>query len=199
MASYFHTGLHHCFRIDRGEAMLFTTHTFRAGFKNRHHFSKEALASLHTSQVVVQGSPLLVGISFTKQFSINNVNLQDLFHSTTHWLKASGILNKFLDNYMNAEPYIPQPKENVNKPLVFVQLMMLWLIWVSGLAAGLFVFFGELMAKGIADHLKQITWPRQRQDNTLHPMTEMPMAAPSAINENVEEYLEDIISIIELE
>ena len=88
---------------------------------------------------------------------MNYLNLQDLFHSTTHWLKASGILDKFFDDYMNAEPYEPQPKENVNKPLVNVQLMMLWLIWVSGLAAGTFAFFGELMAEGMTRHLKQIT------------------------------------------
>ena len=50
----------HFFRIDRGEAMLLQADMVRAKYKNRHHFSKEALASLHTSQVVVQGSPLLV-------------------------------------------------------------------------------------------------------------------------------------------
>ena len=82
--------------------------------------------------------------------------MQNLFHSTTYWLKASGIFDKLFDNYMNAEPYIPQPKENDNKPLVNVQLMMLWLIWVSGLTAGLFAFFGEFMAEGISKHLKQI-------------------------------------------
>ena len=51
------------FRIDRGEAMLYTTHTFAAKYKNRHHFSKEALASLHSAHVVHQGSPLLVRIT----------------------------------------------------------------------------------------------------------------------------------------
>ena len=55
---------------------------------------------------------------------------------------------------MNAEPYIPQPKENDNKPLVNVQLMMLWILWASGLAAGLLAFLGELMAGGLAKHLK---------------------------------------------
>ena len=47
-------------RIDRGEAMLLNANIVKAKYKNRHHFSKEALVALHTSQVVVQGSPLLV-------------------------------------------------------------------------------------------------------------------------------------------
>ena len=59
-----------------------------------------------------------------------------------------------MDDYMNAEPYIPQPKENDNKPLVNVQLLMLWILWASGLAAGLLAFLGELMAGGLAKHLK---------------------------------------------
>ena len=104
---------------------------------------------------------------------------------------------------MNAEPYDPQPKEYVNKPLVIVQLMMLWLIWISGMGAGLLAFFGELMAARTAESLRQIAWPRQRLDNTLHPMTDMPMEVESAIKGNGEETLEDddldIISISELE
>ena len=47
-------------RIDRGEAMLLNANIVKAKYKNRHHFSKEALVALHTSQVVVQGSPLFV-------------------------------------------------------------------------------------------------------------------------------------------
>ena len=88
-------------------------------------------------------------------------------------MKACGIFKKFLDNYMNAEPYIPQPKENVNKPLVFMQLMMLWLMWISGLTAGIIAFFGELTAGGFTTRHKQITWTRQRKDNTIQPMTQM--------------------------
>ena len=76
--------------------------------------------------------------------------MQDLFHSTTYWLKACGIFKRFLDKYMEAEPYIPLPKENVNQPLVFDQLMMLWIIWGSGLTAGLFAFVGEHVARKIA-------------------------------------------------
>ena len=88
-------------------------------------------------------------------------------------MKACGIFKKFLDNYMNAEPYIPQPKENINKPLVFMQLAMLWLIWISGLTAGIIAFFGELTAGGFTTHQKKITGTRQRKDNTIHPMTLM--------------------------
>ena len=100
---------------------------------------------------------------------------------------------------MNAEPYIPQPKENDNKPLVNVQLMMLWLIWVSGLTAGLFAFFGELMAEGISKHLKQIRWPRQKLDNGINPMIEMPMPDASSSHGNGKEYPEEVTSTIELE
>ena len=46
---------------------------------------------------------------------------------------------------MEAEPYIPLPKQNVNQPLVFNQLLMLWIIWAGGLTAALFAFFGELI------------------------------------------------------
>ena len=42
--------------------MLYTVYTFAAKYKNRHHFSKEALQALHLAQVVHQGSPLLVRI-----------------------------------------------------------------------------------------------------------------------------------------
>ena len=49
------------FRLDRGEAMLFSATLKKALYKNRHHFSKEALATLHSSHIVTQGSPLLVG------------------------------------------------------------------------------------------------------------------------------------------
>ena len=79
--------------------------------------------------------------------------LQELFHSTTYWLKACGIFDKFVDNYINAERYQPLPKQNNNKPLVITQLMMLWLIWLSGLTVGLFVFFGEFTARGIGNYM----------------------------------------------
>ena len=40
--------------------MLLMSHTVKAKFKNQFHFSKEIIASMHSSQVVVQGSPLVV-------------------------------------------------------------------------------------------------------------------------------------------
>ena len=51
------------FRIDRGEAMMYVVDTSKAKLKNRHHFSKEPLAVLCTTNIVPKGSPLLV-ISF---------------------------------------------------------------------------------------------------------------------------------------
>ena len=95
--------------------------------------------------------------------------MQDLFHSTTYWLKACGIFKRFLDKYMEAEPYIPLPKENVNQPLVFDQLMMLWIIWVGGLAAAIFAFFGEFIAGHIPKDQKRLT-PNLGQDNLIHPI-----------------------------
>ena len=132
--------------------------------------------------------------------------MQDLFHSTTHWLKATGILKKFLDNYMDAEPYIPQPKENINEPLVFLQLMMLWFIWIGGLTVAIFAFFGEITAGGIAKKPKKITWTGQRQDNAIQPMPQMPVtrmtqnqgAIAIAIHGNGKENPEEIHSTNEL-
>ena len=71
------------------------------------------------------------------------------------------MLNKFFDDYMNKEPLIPLPKENNNKPLVAIQLMMLWLIWGSSLIVGIFLFLVELVLGQIADHLK-----RHEEQNT---------------------------------
>ena len=99
--------------------------------------------------------------------------MQDLFHSTTYWLKACGIFKRFLDKYMEAEPYIPLPKENVNQPLVFDQLMMLWIIWVGGLTAGIFAFFVEFMASHIPKDQKRLT-TIIGQNSLMHPMTSKP-------------------------
>ena len=65
------------FSIDRGEAMLLNSHVWRAQYKNRYHFSKEALYAAHTSQVVVQGSPLLVRIVLdqVKNIFMYNISL----------------------------------------------------------------------------------------------------------------------------
>ena len=67
---------------------------------------------------------------------------------------------------MNADPYIPLPKQNKNKPLVLEQLIMVWMISISGLTIGLSVFFGELMVVSFAKHLKQMTGRTKSQDNT---------------------------------
>lgn len=64
---------------------------------------------------------------------------------------------------MDAEPDIPMPKENDGKPLIFVQLIMLWLIWTSGLAASGLAFLGELVAVAIAKRLRPKAGPRQGQ------------------------------------
>ena len=48
------------FSVDRGEAMFYATNAQRASYKNRLHFSKEALAVIYLSHIVTQGSPLLV-------------------------------------------------------------------------------------------------------------------------------------------
>ena len=70
---------------------------------------------------------------------------------------------------MEAEPYIPLPKENINQPLVFNQLMMLWIIWVGGLAAGIFAFCGEFIAGHIPKDQKKLT-TRIGQGGVIHPM-----------------------------
>ena len=49
------------FRLDRGEAMFFSVNTYKALYKNRHHFSRESVVVLYSSDIVPQGSPLLVG------------------------------------------------------------------------------------------------------------------------------------------
>ena len=95
--------------------------------------------------------------------------MQDLFHSTVHRLRASGITEKLVNDYLNADPYIPLPKQNENKPLVFEQLIMLWLISVLTLTAGLFVFFGELIAGGFAKRTKKHAGATQ-QVNIFQPV-----------------------------
>ena len=70
---------------------------------------------------------------------------------------------------MNADPYIPLPKENDNKPLVMTQLMMLWIIWVGGLTAGILGFFGEFIAGHIPKDQKKLT-TRIGQGGVIHPM-----------------------------
>ena len=138
--------------------MILNVDLFKAKLKNSYHFAKRNLGEFHAAHIVVQGSPLLVRIFLLKiihMLIVDSFHLQDLFHSTVHRLKATGIPEKLLDNYLNADPYIPLPKQNDNKPLVFEQLIMLWLISGLTLTAGLFVFFGELIAGGFAKHTKK--------------------------------------------
>ena len=150
--------LHFNSRIDRGEAMLLAVHIMKArnNLKNKYHFSKNPLAFLHSTHVVVQGSPILVRLfPYREKYFIKSVNFQDLFHSTAHWLTASGIPTVWVDNHMEADPYIPLPKQNENKPLVFEQLIMLWLISGLSLTAGLLIFLCELIAGGFAKRTKK--------------------------------------------
>ena len=49
-------------RITRGEAMLLGVDIFRAKMKNNYHFAKDILAQFHAAHIVVQGSPILVGL-----------------------------------------------------------------------------------------------------------------------------------------
>ena len=105
-------------------------------------------------------------------------------HSAIHWLKACGIIDKFVDDLMNADPLIPLPIENDNKPLVFTQLSMLWLIWVSGLIAGVLAFFGELVGRVIAKKPMPITGQSQRYHRTIQPMTEIGTTRSNARTHN---------------
>ena len=163
-------------RIGRGDAMLLGLNIFKAKMKNSYHFAKNNLAQFHSTHIVVQGSPLLARIFAWKrkhEYITDNFNLQDLFHSTVNWFQTNGITQKLVDNHLNAEPYIPLPKQNKNKPLELVQLIMLWIIYISGLAIGLFVFIGELVAGCFAKHLNQKqAGGTNRQDQALKPSRE---------------------------
>ena len=79
--------------MDRGEIMLHTVTQDMALYKNRHHFSKETLANLHTSEIVPLGSPLSVGfmlivrifptlmcLLFTGHFPFNCTLVAGLWH-----------------------------------------------------------------------------------------------------------------------
>ena len=71
--------------------------------------------------------------------------LQDIFHSTTHWLHASGIFGKIKDEHMDAEFLIPLPKKRPNSGLEPIQLLMLFLLWVLGITIGTLTLLAELM------------------------------------------------------
>ena len=120
-------------------------------------------------------------------------------HSAIHWLKACGIIDKFVDDLMNADPLIPLPIENDNKPLVFTQLSMLWLIWVSGLIAGVLAFFGELVARIIAKKPMPKTGQSQRHHRTIQPMTEIETTMTNTRTHNEQDADKETHSIFKLE
>ena len=49
-----------------------------------------------------------------------------------------------MDPYLNAEPLIPVPKVRINEAFTVEQLIMLWLIWASGVTLGTLAFMFEL-------------------------------------------------------
>ena len=63
---------------------------------------------------------------------------------------------------MNGEPFIPLPKQRHNEPLTIVQLMMLWLMWACGMAAGIIAFLVELKAGVKEKHkdVRKIAWAK---------------------------------------
>ena len=79
--------------------------------------------------------------------------LQDIFHSTSHWLQDCGIYRKIAEPYLNAEPLIPLPKVRDNEALVPDQLIALWLIWACGITLGTLVFLLELTSIKQLKHL----------------------------------------------
>ena len=86
---------------------------------------------------------------------------------------------------MDAEPDIPMPKENDGKPLFFVQLIMLWLFWTSGMAASVMVFLGELMAIAVSKRLRPRAGPRQVQGiASVHQMAWENGELPQSQNSN---------------
>ena len=80
--------------------------------------------------------------------------------------------------HMDAEPYIPLPTKNVDKPLTIMQLTGLWFIWGIGLSVGIFVFLGEFLAgikakKPKNREVDNIAWARQGQDDIIFPKKKM--------------------------
>ena len=58
---------------------------------------------------------------------------------------------------MNAEPLIPLPKKNTDKPLNIRQLMGIWFIWGVSITAGVLVFLSEILVGIRAKHQKNLT------------------------------------------
>ena len=113
-------------------------------------------------------------MKWNSSYCSRNMNFQDILHSTVHWLQACGIYKKMVDVHMDAEPYIPLPTKNVDKPLTIMQLTGLWFIWGIGLTVGILAFLGEFLAgikakKPKNREVENIAWARQWQDFIIFP------------------------------
>ena len=78
--------------------------------------------------------------------------MQDVIPSATYWLQACGIFEKILDDYMNAEPLIPLPKQRPNTGLEPVELLKLFLLWAVGMTLAILAFLAEVMLGVKAKH-----------------------------------------------
>ena len=72
--------------------------------------------------------------------------MQDILHSTVHWLQACGIFRKIVDPY-DSEPLIPLPKVRNNEAMRADQLIMLWLIWSGGITLAVLAFLFEFCSQ----------------------------------------------------
>ena len=92
-----------------------------------------------------------------------------VFYSATHWLHAGGIFKKILNSYMDTGGQIPNQS---HESLKFTQLIMLWLIWISGVTCGLIAFLFELKV-GVNKKRRnkrekgrgRLAWKRGKHDN----------------------------------
>ena len=63
----------------------------------------------------------------------------------THWMQAGGIFPKIMDPYMNALPDQPLPKlRDPDASLEVVQILMLFIVWGTGVTFGIIAFVAEL-------------------------------------------------------
>ena len=78
-----------------------------------------------------------------------------------HWLQASGVIAHILDPYMNKEAIAQLPKKTSgNEPLNMVQLIMLWLIWASGMSVGTLAFLAEFKF-GSHGKERRVAWAKE--------------------------------------
>ena len=138
-------------KIENGEIMLLASDTHWKSLENRVHTSKEEFASYFTSYIVPRGSPLL-----------------RLFNSATHWLQACGIFVKIRNEIINNKEVSSLAKMEQNEPLSIVQLLVLFIVWGSGIFLAIIIFIGEfLCVKKNEDYKKlsktsQWAWKDQR-------------------------------------